>query len=579
MNRWHILILCFLLSINFIGRSRPVMAVHQVIRSVGTLEEIPEPPQDNLSPAVEQAMWEDIQHNLKTLRSAGLIETTAVQAVTYHFPLRVAPGLSDYNGYRVSAFSDHNPISGQVLDYNGGTRTYDGHRGTDYALWPFGWNKLDGGEMQVVAAAAGTIVSSANVDSTDHNCGVSSSDPWNYIALLHADGRMTIYGHMRYNSLTSKAVGQTVAQGEYLGTAASSGDSSGPHLHFEARSGSFTNAEWFDPYAGPKSQPLSSWASQRPYLDSAINKLSTHLSPPSSPDPCQPSILNLQDNFTTPGRIYLYAFYRDFQSVLPTQLKLYRPDGSLYNAWQYAPGGNSFASAWSQGWVVELAAGDPAGTWRFEAGYNGQVYETFFNLSAPPAVKINTPNGGEQWAHQVPYAVTWLDNFGGGVNIALYHNGSYSAAIAYNALNNGETLWAPDVAMPPGPGYTIRVSSVINPAVYDESDAPFSITSAPVLLARDDFVLTPMNTPITIFVLSNDDGPGSGLMTITAVGNPGNGKLTHDDATLVYTPDPGFLGSDSFTYTASTSTETSDATVTVRVVSEVFQLYLPVNLR
>jgi hypothetical protein len=63
-------------------------------------------------------------------------------AVTYTFPLRLAVGLADYAGFRVSAFVDHNLASGQVLDYNGGTRTYDGHRGTDYALWPFAWNKL-----------------------------------------------------------------------------------------------------------------------------------------------------------------------------------------------------------------------------------------------------------------------------------------------------------------------------------------------------------------------------------------------------------------------------------------------------
>jgi len=51
---------------------------------------------------------------------------------------------------------------------------------------------LDAGEVQVIAAAAGTIVSKANVDPTDHNCISSSSDPWNYVALVHADGRMTI---------------------------------------------------------------------------------------------------------------------------------------------------------------------------------------------------------------------------------------------------------------------------------------------------------------------------------------------------------------------------------------------------
>jgi len=62
------------------------------------------------------------------------------------------------------------------------------------------------------------------------------------VALKDADDRLTIYGHMRYNSLTTRAIGQTVA---------SSGNSSGPHLHFEMRFGTYSSAEWIDPYAGP----------------------------------------------------------------------------------------------------------------------------------------------------------------------------------------------------------------------------------------------------------------------------------------------------------------------------------------
>jgi murein DD-endopeptidase MepM/ murein hydrolase activator NlpD len=386
--------------------------------------------------------------------------------------------LSDYAGFRVSAFSDHNPTGGQVLDYNSGTRTYDAHRGTDYALWPFSWNKLDAGEMQVIAAAVGTIAAYANVDPTDHNCSVSSSDPWNYVALVHADGRMTIYGHMRYNSLTSKGVGQTVAQGEYLGTAASSGNSSGPHLHFEVRYGSFSTAEWIDPYAGPNSQPSSLWANQRPYFDSAINKLATHSSPPSTPDPCQPSIPNLQNNFTAPARIYFYAYYRDYQGALATQLKIYRPDGSLYSAWQYAPAGNPFYSAWNQGWVFDLTAGDPAGTWRFEAVYNDQVYETFFTI-------------------------------------------------------------------------------------------------IPALTARADFALSLMNTPVLIDALSNDSGPNGESLTITALGAPAHGTVSNLNSILKYSPATNFLGTDVFTYTVNTSTESANATVTVQVVAEIHRSFLP----
>jgi murein DD-endopeptidase MepM/ murein hydrolase activator NlpD len=349
-----------------------------------------DPPGDDISPAQEQAMWTEIQRNIARLRNEGaLAAPKAAQPVALGWPLRMAPGLDDYAGFRVSAFVDHNPTSGQVLDYNGGARTYDGHRGTDIALYPFSWNKLDAGAVQVIAAAAGTIVSMSNTDSTDHNCNVASSDTWNYVALVHADGRMTIYGHMRYNSLTSKQIGQTVAQGEYLGTVGSSGNSSGPHLHFEVRFGSFSLAEWIDPYAGPGSQPESLWANQRPYADSAVNRVSTHSAPPSTPDLCQPTTTNLQDTFTTPRNIYFYTYYRDYQGALATQLTIYRPDGSIFQSSQYAPGNKTFSSMWSNGWAVNFSTNEPAGTWRFEATYNGQVYRTFFNLNSPPTVVLS----------------------------------------------------------------------------------------------------------------------------------------------------------------------------------------------
>jgi murein DD-endopeptidase MepM/ murein hydrolase activator NlpD len=444
-----------------------------------------EPISDEISPEQEQAMWEEIQQNISMLGgTSALMKPNTEQATALGWPLQMVPGLPDYANFRISAFVDHNPTSGQVLDYNGGTRTYDSHRGTDIALYPFSWNKLDANETQVIAAAAGTIVAKANVDSSDHNC-LASTDPWNYVALVHADGRMTIYGHMRYNSLTSKGIGATVAQGEYLGIVGSSGNSSGPHLHFEVRYGSFSTAEMIDPYAGQASQPTSLWASQRPYYDSAVDRLSTHSAPPSTPDLCKPTITNLQDSFTTPRIIYFYTYYRDYQGSLATQFTLYRPDGSIFQSSQYAPN-NGFNSAWSYGWVANFSNSEPAGTWRFEAIYNGQTYQSFFNINAPPTLTLSSPNGGEQWDNLLAHPITWAGNVGGEVNIALYHNGVYLAPIAYNTPSDGVYMWSAGLGIPLGTGYTIRVSSVLNPAISDESNASFSLI--PTTLTNHDYL-------------------------------------------------------------------------------------------
>ncbi len=437
------------------------------------------PPSDNLSSANEQAMWQEIRSSVLDLKRKALLkQEPGSTSVPYIFPLRMAAGMPDHAGFRVSAFSDHNPAAGAVLDYNGGTRTYDAHRGTDLALWPFSWNKLDGGEVEVVAAAAGTIAFKANGDPTDHNpCdGGSNNDPWNYIAIAHADGRLTIYGHLRYNSLTSKTVGQTVAQGEYLGTVGSSGSSSGPHLHFEVRYGGYSNAEWIDPYSGPNSQPESLWASQRPYVDSAINRLSTHFSSPATADACSLTITRLQDSFSTGQNIFFYAFYRDYHGPTPTQLSIHRPDGTTFETWQYATD-TTFSTVSSAAWVRNFPAGSPNGTWRIQATYNGQSHETYFNLNAPTNITVTSPNGGENWDRGLSHALSWDDNIGGDVNIDLYRNGVHVGRIASNSPSDGSYLWTPDATLAPGPGYSLRVTSVITPALNDSSDATFMLST------------------------------------------------------------------------------------------------------
>lgn len=78
------------------------------------------------------------------------------------------------------------------------------------------------GRRYVTAAAEGTVE-------------VSRWDVAGYgvhVRLRHADGSMTIYGHLT-KPYVSK--GDRVAAGQRIGLTGSTGDSSGPHLHFEYR--------------------------------------------------------------------------------------------------------------------------------------------------------------------------------------------------------------------------------------------------------------------------------------------------------------------------------------------------------
>jgi murein DD-endopeptidase MepM/ murein hydrolase activator NlpD len=64
----------------------------------------------------------------------------------------------------------------------------------------------------------------------------------NYIVMIHGNGYSTLYGHLaRFN--TGMSSGAIIARGDLIGYEGSTGNSTGPHLHFEIR----TNNVWRNP--------------------------------------------------------------------------------------------------------------------------------------------------------------------------------------------------------------------------------------------------------------------------------------------------------------------------------------------
>lgn len=87
----------------------------------------------------------------------------------------------------------------------------------------------------VVAADKGTVFAVNN--SCTHNWGKDGScgcggGYGNYVMIDHGNGKVTIYGHLT-NAIVS--VGQSVSKGQTIGYVGSTGNSTGPHLHFECR--------------------------------------------------------------------------------------------------------------------------------------------------------------------------------------------------------------------------------------------------------------------------------------------------------------------------------------------------------
>lgn len=108
---------------------------------------------------------------------------------------------------------------------------------------------------------------------------------------------------------------------------------------------------------------------------------------------------------------------------------------------------------------------------------------------------------------------------------------------------------------------------------FEEVDEQVT-TGTPVLInvlptARDDVEDTPFETPVTVQVLNNDSDDALETVTIVANSAPSNGAAeVNADQTITYTPNAGFFGTDTFTYTIQDALG-SEATATVTInVSE-----------
>jgi hypothetical protein len=94
--------------------------------------------------------------------------------------------------------------------------------------------------------------------------------------------------------------------------------------------------------------------------------------------------------------------------------------------------------------------------------------------------------------------------------------------------------------------------------------------------AANDSANTTAGTAVIIDVLANDDDPDGNSLTIAIDSPPSHGTATIDQGKVIYTPQVGFSGSDSFTYTICDGKGgTATATVTITVGSGTSGGYLP----
>ncbi|MCX6929996.1 MAG: hypothetical protein NT154_43305 [Verrucomicrobia bacterium] len=96
---------------------------------------------------------------------------------------------------------------------------------------------------------------------------------------------------------------------------------------------------------------------------------------------------------------------------------------------------------------------------------------------------MTVPNGGEAWQRGLSYVIQWNANIAENVALDLYKGGVLVKTLTTNAANIPAYTWPVSVTFAPGSDYSLKIRSTTNAALFDLSDAPFSIIDAPVINA------------------------------------------------------------------------------------------------
>jgi murein DD-endopeptidase MepM/ murein hydrolase activator NlpD len=185
--------------------------------------------------------------------AVGLAGTTASARTATDEPLAFYPqaGILGQDVF-VNNFVDLDPGPG-VRDWRCGARSYDGHTGIDSDIRSFREQRIG---VPVFAALDGRVLS-VQTGINDFSHGSLRGPFDNHIVLEHPDGRHTVYGHLADKSITLRR-GALVRAGQQIALTASSGNSTGPHLHFTIR----RDGVALEPFAGPCREGASLFRSQ-----------------------------------------------------------------------------------------------------------------------------------------------------------------------------------------------------------------------------------------------------------------------------------------------------------------------------
>lgn len=260
--------------------------------------------------------------------AAILLISFAVPATAEDFSL-ASPIDCDLTGpCYIQQYVDHDP-SAKASDFQCNGLSYDGHKGTDFALRTY--DMIQQG-VDVVASAAGIVggVRDGMEDirfTIDRAAQVDGRECGNGVVIRHADGWETQYCHLKRGSI-SVTQGQQVKAGEILGQVGMSGRAAFPHVHLSVRKDGAV-VDPFDPDGNITCGAVEAdtlWSQEPAYRAGGIVTIGTA--------PAIPEFAAIRANTVplpapTSDALVIYAFLFGTRAGDAIRLALDGPDGTV----------------------------------------------------------------------------------------------------------------------------------------------------------------------------------------------------------------------------------------------------------
>jgi len=170
-----------------------------------------------------------------------------------------------------------------------------------------------------------------------------------------------------------------------------------------------------------------------------------------------------------------------------TTLNILWDDNIDENVWIFIVDGENMVGGWeteSDGsYSIDIpfdneVIGDSYGVFIVSV-YDDSIYDasdnTFSITQAPPSIRVEFPNGGENLVIGYLYEIEWDTNIGGNVKIEFYENDILMPGLTIdNAGNQGWYDFQVPGDLVPASNMKIKITGIGDPTVYDWSDDPFN---------------------------------------------------------------------------------------------------------